>query len=144
MVKPMTIIKDEFIGVLEYILGFLIVFLLPIQGALIATGALIIIDTITGAWKAYKLGGRSEVKSKKMVAVVPKMILYVTGIITAKIAQDYLSPAIPWVDVTTGIISIVEVKSIFENIKEITGLDLWKDVRERIGRKPNPEEKDNG
>jgi hypothetical protein len=136
MTKPLAMIKEQMIDAAEYVLGFVLVFLLPLQAALIATGCLIFLDTVTGIWKVVTTDGWSKVQSKKLAGVVPKMILYVIAIITAQIAQDYLSPAIPWVDVTTGIISIIEVKSIFENIKAIIGIDIWKELRDKIGRKP--------
>lgn len=122
--------KDHFAHGLDYILGFLAVFFMDIHAALIAVGFLIMADTFTGMWAAHKRG--ENITSRKMGRVTSKLILYPLGVIIAKVAEDYLSPAIPWVAVTTGIIAAVEVKSNFENIGDILGFNLWKRVKKAL------------
>lgn len=109
------------------ILAFLAIFFAPILGALIAIGVLIGIDTFTGIWAAKRRG--EKVNSKQGRNIVPKLILYPTALIVAEIAREYLAPAIPWTDVTGGVLATIEVKSIFENISDILGYDLWKRVK---------------
>lgn len=122
--------KNHFYDGIEYVLGFLVVFFLDITAALVAVGFLIMADTFTGMWAASKRG--ESITSRKMGRVVSKIILYPLGIIIAKVAQDYLSPDIPWVYVTTGIIAAVEVRSNFENIGDILGFNLWKRIKNAI------------
>ena len=114
----------------EYVLGFLAVFLLDVTAALMAVGFLILADTFTGMWAAFKRG--ESITSRKMGRVISKLILYPLGIIIAKVAEDYLSPDIPWIYVTTGIIAAVEVRSNFENIGDILGFNLWKRIKGAI------------
>ena len=119
--------KQHFIQGLDYILGFLVVFFLEITAALFAVGFLIIVDTFTGIWAAYKR--KEEINSRKLGRIMQKIVLYPLAIIIAKVAEDYLAPDIPWIYVTTGIIGAVEVKSNFENIGSILGFNLWKRIK---------------
>lgn len=116
------------------ILAFLVIFFGDIQSALFAIGFLIVIDTLTGIWKAYKKGGLSNVTSHKAARIISKLLLYPLALIVAKVSQMYLSPAIPWIDVTAGILAVIEVKSIFENMSSILGFNLWKRIKEALSR----------
>ena len=101
-----------------------------IKSALFAIGFLIIADTVTGIWASVNTN--NYITSRKGGRIISKFLLYPLSIIVAKVAESYLSPGIPWVEVTSGIIAIVEIKSIFENISLILGFDLWKRVKETI------------
>lgn len=113
-------------------IAFLIIFFADIRSAFVAVGFLIMTDTFTGIWGSWKRSGVKSITSRKAGRIVSKLILYPLSVIVAKVSQDYLSPAIPWVDVTTGILAIIEVKSIFENISIILGFDLWDRVKKAI------------
>lgn len=114
------------------IVAFLAIFFADLQSALFALGFLILADTYTGIWAAYKFGGRKAITSRKAGRIVAKFILYPLSLIVAKVSEQYLSPAIPWIDVTAGILAIVEVKSIFENISLILGFDLWDKLKKQL------------
>lgn len=119
-------------------LAFLAIFFADLQFALFAIGFLIVADTFTGIWASWKNYGRESVTSRKMGRVITKIILYPLAIIVAKVAEEYLSPAIPWIDVTAGIIATVEVKSIFENMSLILGFNLWKRIKQAIWKDKEP------
>lgn len=123
------------------IFAFLAIFFADIQQALLAIGFLIMTDTFTGIWATWKNNGRSSVTSRKMGRIVSKVILYPLAIIVAKVSQDFLSPAIPWIDVTAGILAMIEVKSIFENISEVLGFDLWSKIKKQIWKEKENEQK---
>lgn len=118
--------------VVSEILAFLVFFFQDMVSSLVAIGFLVLADSFTGIWAAWKNGGWYAVTSRKMGRIVAKLILYPLAIIVAKVAQTYLSPIIPWVDVTMGILAVIEVKSIFENIGIILGFDLWRRIKERM------------
>jgi phage-related holin len=124
--------KNNLISTILDIAAFLAIFFAEIQGALLAIGFLIMSDTITGVWASWKVNGRKSVTSRKMGRVVTKLILYPLAIIVAKVAEEYLSPLIPWTEVTMGILAVVEVKSVFENISGILGFDLWDRIKKAI------------
>ena len=114
------------------ILAFLAIFFADLQGALLAIGFLILADTYTGIWAAYKKDGVKAITSRKAGRIVAKFILYPLSLIVAKVSQEYLSPAIPWIDVTAGILAVIEVKSIFENMSLILGFDLWERIKKQL------------
>lgn len=123
------------------ILAFLAMFFLDIAPALLAVGFLIMADTLTGIWGAVNQDGWRSVTSRKAGRIVAKLILYPLCIIVAKVSQEYLTPLIPWVDVTLGILAVIEVKSIFENVSLILGYDLWKHVKQRLWKDKIPDER---
>jgi hypothetical protein len=114
------------------IAAFLSLFFASLTPALLAIGFLIMADTGTAIWGAYKKGGRKAVTSTRGKRIVPKLILYPLSVIVAKVAEQYLVPEIPFVKVTLGILATVEVKSIFENMSSILGFDLWDRIREKL------------
>lgn len=108
------------------------VFFADIQSAMWSIGFLIIIDTFLALWAVARHKGTKEITSRKMGRIITKIILYPLAIIVAKVAQEYLAPTIPWIDVTAGIVATVEVKSIFEKISLLLGFDLWARVKKAI------------
>ena len=124
--------KDQVTSFGLEISAFLIIFFTDLQAALLAIGFLIIADTFTGIWSAYKEGGKKNITSRKAGRIIAKFILYPLSLIVAKVSETYLSPGIPWVDVTAGILAVIEVKSIFENISVVLGFDLWKRIKETL------------
>ena len=124
--------KEKVLLSIAEVLAFIAIFFSELQSALLAIGFLIMTDTITGVWASWRDGGWKSIHSRKAGRIVSKLILYPLSIIVAKVAQEYLSPVVPWVDVTAGIIAVVEVKSIFENISDVLGFDLWTRVRKAI------------
>jgi hypothetical protein len=124
-----------------YIVSFLGAFFSDINTTLGAIGFLILADTFTGVWAAWKEGYKQEgsiwkgwkhVTSRKGSRILIKLVLYPLAIIVAKVAEDYFMARIPWIDVTAGILAGLEIKSIFENIGEILGFNLWKRIAEKI------------
>jgi hypothetical protein len=112
--------------------AFLAIFFTEISSALFAIGFLIMVDTFLGIWASKNKGGWKSITSRKAGRIVSKFIVYPLAIIVAKVSQTYLTPAIPWIDVTAGIIATVEVKSIFENSSLILGYNLWEKIKKAI------------
>jgi hypothetical protein len=127
--------------VILYIITFLGAFFSDLATTLGAIGFLILTDTFTGIWFAWKEGAKKEgdlwrgwkhVTSRKGSRIIIKLILYPLAIIVSKVGEDYFMSHIPWIDVTAGILAGIEIKSIFENIGDILGFNLWQRIRERI------------
>jgi hypothetical protein len=112
--------------------AFLIVFISPLTAALISLLLLIGTDTFLGVWASWKKNGRKSITSRRFGRIITKIILYPLAVIIAKISQEYLAPLIPWVEVTTGIIATIEIKSIFEKMSILLGYDLWDRVKKAI------------
>ena len=111
------------------ILGFMVIFFADIQASILAIGFLIMTDTFVGVWGSIKHKGWESITSRKAGRIISKLILYPISLIVAKVAETYLAPSVPWIDVTAGIIASIEVKSIFENISVILGFNLWQKIK---------------
>jgi len=111
-------------------------FFLPISGILIMIGVLIIIDTITGIWKAKKIG--DKITSRKLSAIISKLALYeITVIMFFLIDQFILNDiiltffSVPFMltKIVALILASIEVMSINENYKVVKGIDLWQSMK---------------
>ena len=111
-------------------------FFLPISGILIMIGVLICIDTITGIWKAKKIG--DKITSRKLSAIISKLALYeVTVIMFFLIDQFILNDiiltffSVPFMltKVVALVLASIEVMSINENYKVVKGIDLWQSMK---------------
>jgi hypothetical protein len=121
--------------------AFIVLFFSPIKEVLLATGALIMFDTITGVWAAKKKGGWKAVNSGKLKRVVPKLILYPVVLMVAQVAET-LFEGIPYVKVASGMLSVVEVKSIYENVSSVLGFDVWGKFQDTLIKIRRDENKD--
>ena len=113
------------------ILVAIIAALSPIKSVIIATGVVIFLDLITGVIRAYK--AKEKIQSSVMRRTVTKFAVYQTAIISGFIIETYLSPAIPITKLISSVIGLVEAKSILENLNEIYGTDIFKNLLNKLG-----------
>jgi hypothetical protein len=99
-------------------------------------GVLISIDTITGIWKAKKIG--EKITSRKLSAIISKLALYeVTVIMFFLIDQFILNDiiliffSVPFMltKIVALVLSSIEVMSINESYKQVYHLDLWQSMK---------------
>ena len=111
-------------------------FFLPISGILIMIGVLISIDTITGIWKAKKLG--DKITSRKLSSIISKLALYeitvimfflIDKFILNEIILTFFSVPFMLTKVTALVLASIEVMSINENYKIVKGIDLWQSMK---------------
>jgi hypothetical protein len=111
-------------------------FFLPISGILIMIGVLISIDTITGIWKANKLG--EKITSRKLSSIISKLALYeitvimfflIDKFILNEIILTFFSVPFMLTKVVALVLSSIEVMSINENYKIVKGIDLWQSMK---------------
>jgi hypothetical protein len=111
-------------------------FFLPISGILIMIGVLISIDTITGIWKANKLG--DKISSRKLSSIISKLALYeitvimfflIDKFILNEIILTFFSVPFMLTKVVALVLSSIEVMSINENYKIVKGIDLWQSMK---------------
>ena len=111
-------------------------FFLPISGILIMIGVLISIDTITGIWKANKLG--DKISSRKLSAIISKLALYeitvimfflIDKFILNEIILTFFSVPFMLTKVVALVLASIEVMSINENYKVVKGIDLWQSMK---------------
>lgn len=133
------ILGSNFFGLL---ITYLISFFAQIGLWLIAIGLFVMVDFITGMLKAKKSGGKIE--SKKMYRTIPKFIGYGLGIIVGHAVTILFFPEFPTVKLMAGFIAFIEIKSIDENIKAITGASLFGDLISMLNPKKNQKNDDEG
>lgn len=119
---------------ISYFLPFIVSFFSPIVPMILLVGFLLTADIVTGIWASRVRN--IKISSHRMGETVTKMILYSLAIIIARsfewvFFQD-LEWQIPMASITAGYLALVEIKSNYENISYITGVDLWTMLRNRI------------
>jgi hypothetical protein len=111
-------------------------FFLPISGILIMIGVLISIDTITGIWKANKVG--DKITSRKLSSIISKLALYeitvimfflIDKFILNDIILTFFSVPFMLTKVVALVLASIEVMSINENYKIVKGIDLWQSMK---------------
>lgn len=104
---------------------FGLAFIAPIQGLLILTWCLLIADMVTGVWAAKKRG--EAITSSKMSMTITKIVLYSMALLVTKGAEDVFSilGVVKLTHVAGAVIVAVELKSMYENIYQITGIKIW-------------------
>ena len=99
-------------------------------------GVLIIIDTMTGIWKANKL--KEKISSRKLSAIISKLALYeitvimfflIDAFILNDIILTFFSVPFMLTKVVALVLASIEVMSINENYKVVKGIDLWQSMK---------------
>ena len=116
-------------------------FFLPISGILILIGVSVILDTITGVWKSYKL--KTKVTSRKLSAVISKILLYEVTVmlfylidyyILNDIVLTFFSVSLLITKILALVLVSIEVISINENYKAVKNIDLWQSLKNLFAR----------
>ena len=111
-------------------------FFLPISGILFLIGFAIVIDTITGVWKAKKLG--MPITSRKLSAIISKLMLYEIAVILFYLIDRFIlndiiltffSVPLMLTKILSLVLVSIEVMSISENYKAVKGIDLWQAMK---------------
>lgn len=105
-------------------LSWLCIYFYPTAQFLILIGFFVGADTITGVIAAKKRG--EPITSKKFRSVIMKYAGYGVGVIVAHVLQSQWFPDVPAMKIISGLIAYSELISIDENIKDITGVSLFK------------------
>lgn len=103
----------------------------PIKGMLYTTLVLIAFDLITGILAAIKR--KEPITSSNLRRTLSKLVIYESALMLAFGVEHYLSDIIPFIKTVAGMIALVELKSIYENLGEIGGDPLLKTLAAKIG-----------
>lgn len=121
---------ESFFGLIA---TYLIAFLSPIGAWLILVGGIVMADFITGILKAHKNG--VEINSGTMFRTIPKFIVYGISVLIAHGLSIMFFPTFQAVQLISGFIVFIELKSIDENIHAITGQSLFKQLIDKLNPK---------
>ena len=95
--------------------------------------ALIGTDFVTGILAARKSG--QPIRSNRMGDTIIKMFLYQLALIISYVFEQHIIPGVPLVRICAGYIGLTELKSFYENINTVTGLNIWKYAKSYIRNK---------
>ena len=106
--------------------------LAPIKMVLLVTGILIFADLISGIIAAKKRG--EEISSAGLRRTITKVAIYNAAIILGFLAETYmLDGFLPISKIASSLIALVECKSLYENLDEIRGGNLFKSLIDKLG-----------
>lgn len=127
----------------QYLIASVLLMFAPISGLLVAVGAAIILDTITGVFKSVKLNGWKSVRSRKLSAIISKMMLYeicilLLFVIDKLVLNEFIQSSFGFKFMFTKICAIllmfIELVSVKENIEEAYKIDIWAMLRKAFAR----------
>jgi uncharacterized membrane protein len=102
--------------------GWVASFFLPIKGFLIFTVFVVFADMGTGILAAKKEG--QKINSRGLYRTMEKIVVYFCGILIFEGARNTFSIPFNITYMTAFLMAAVELTSISENIKRITGVNL--------------------
>jgi len=116
-------------------------FFLPIVGILILIACSVLLDTITGIWKAKKL--KQPITSRRLSAIMSKILLYEATVILFYLIDYFLVNEIVYSFfsiemLVTKVLALtlvsIEVVSINENYRAIYQKDIWSALKNLFAR----------
>ncbi len=113
-------------------LAFTLLILAPVEPVMIVLGILIGLDFFTGVYKAYRKG--EKIQSKKMAHTIAKTILYQVAVLSAFLTETYILNYLPLMKIVAGFIALTELKSLSENIFDVTGINFYRAIKSYLNR----------
>ena len=102
--------------------GFVASFFIPIRGFLLFTVFVVFADTISGVLASKKQA--IEINSRGLYRTIEKIIVYFLSILIFEGAKQTFSIPLNISYMVASMIAVVELTSISENVKKITGVNL--------------------
>ena len=104
----------------------------PIKELIVVTIVLILVDLISGILAARKK--QQKISSAGIRRTFTKFTVYLTGICIGWLVEHYmLEGFIPVSKIAAGLISVIEGKSIFENLDVINGNPIFTALVKKLG-----------
>jgi hypothetical protein len=104
----------------------------PVKALIIVTGVLIFADLLTGMLAARKRG--EKIKSAALRRTITKCFVYESAVLLGFLVENFmLDGFIPVSKIAAGLISIVEMKSILENLDAINGNPIFGALIKKLG-----------
>jgi|GEM_PF-3794201 len=124
--------EDYWIGVIFTMFSWISSFIISVATFLSFTLFIVLVDLYTGRMAAKHRG--EAIKSSGYRQSVKKYVLYMLGILISELFIRVFLLPIPLTYMVAGVVALTEIKSIFENIETVTGVDLWGYVGEKLTR----------
>jgi len=111
-----------------------VAFLVPFKPLLYMAISFTALDLLTGVWASYRR--KVPFQSCKLYRTINKLIAYPLAIIVIAVFQTVLNlKGLYLVNITAGMIALVEMVSIFENCYKITDEPVFKKIIRVISKK---------
>ena len=126
---------------LAVVVGIVLSFLMPIIPLILTVGGAIALDTITGVYRSYKT--KEVITSRKLSVIVSKMLLYQLALVLFFVIETYVLQdiigaftSIPLIltKLVTTVLLFIELTSINENYKDISGVNVWDKFKDLLKR----------
>ncbi|GGE28243.1 phage holin family protein [Sphingobacterium cellulitidis] len=111
-------------------LFFVWIYFTPIWISLLIIGIFIGIDVITALMRAHKNG--IPIRSKRLRDTIGKGTAYMIALMVSHMFQLHFMPVVPLLEIVAVFIATAELKSIMENLGDVTNLDFWTYIKERL------------
>lgn len=116
---------------IQHLLLSILAIFAPAQDMILAAGALLIMDLITGIIAARKR--KEPITSSGLRRSISKLFIYEIALCVAFVSQHYLMhDSIQIASIVAGYIGITESLSILENLNTASGNDLLKALMEKL------------
>lgn len=112
----------------------LLVLFAPIKATLVTVMVLTVVDLIAGILAAIKR--KEKITSSGLKRTVVKILAYEIVVCLGYITEQYMTgDLVPVVKMLAGLIGITELKSVLENIEEITGIPVLQLLIDKLSQK---------
>jgi len=116
----------------KFTIATAVAYIAPAHDLLVGMGVIIFLDLATGIYKQIRANGIKSINASGFKKTADKIVLYPCGIIAAYFLETHWMPELPVMRISTVWFAITEVKSIFENVGSILGVDAWGAIWPRI------------
>lgn len=120
---------------------FLTIYFSPIWISLCVILVFIVVDLISALLRAKK--NNIPIRSKRLRDTLGKTVSYFLALLVSHLFQIHFIPFVPVLQAVSVFIASAEIKSIFENLGAVTGLDFWSFIKQRLAGTNNNYHKDN-
>jgi len=122
---------------------WLLLYITPIHPFFVTISILLFFDLVTGITKAVKNSER--ITSRRMRDTIIKLVFYSIAVfISFQVDKTLISDSsLVLTKIVGGYIMLIEFQSNIENISEITGVNIWMAVKDKIVSYFNSKTKDN-
>lgn len=104
----------------------------PIKMIIITTIVLVFADLLTGMIAAHKRG--ESLKSSAMRRTITKILVYLSAVCLGFLVETFMLEGYLAVSkIVAGLIGVVELKSILENLDSVNGSPLFKSLIKKLG-----------
>ena len=112
-------------------LAWIVLFTRPAYDSMMAVLVLVCVDLAVGIWAAKKRGEPITSYGFRR-SITTKIAPYQVAVLLGYYVDKEFSLGIPLMKAIAGFIAVAELKSIFENLGQITGLDFWTAIKEKL------------